>query len=114
MNDVFPDPIKRLPQLDLPYPGVTGYLIQGPHEQIVFMEFTTTVHVPEHTHHSQWEHVIAGTVDLTMNGTTTTYTKGDSFYIPKGKPHAATVHAGYHCLIYFDQPDRYTTKSKTR
>ena len=78
------------------------------------MAFSSTVTVPEHAHSSQWELVVAGTVDLTREGTTTTYSKGDCFFIPKGQRHAATVHAGYHCVIFFDQNDRYHGKKNSR
>ncbi len=114
MSDVFPPPIRKLPRIDLPYAGVTGYLVQGPDEQVVFMEFSSTVNVPEHAHDSQWELVVAGTVDLTVDGATQTFTKGDCFFIPKGRRHAATVHAGYHCIIFFDQKDRYHRQKDSR
>jgi len=110
MTSLFPPPIQKLPQIQLPYPHINGYLVQGPHEQVVFMEFTQTQNIPEHTHNSQWELVINGTVDLTMNGTTHTYKKGDCIFIPKDIPHQATVHKGYHAVIFFDQKDRYHPK----
>lgn len=108
--NVFPEFIKNRPPIDLPYPGVHGYLIQGRREQVVFMEFDRDTIVPEHSHASQWEIVIEGTVDLTVDGTTKTYTKGGCFHIPKDAPHAATVHKGYRCVMIFDQSDRYHRK----
>jgi quercetin dioxygenase-like cupin family protein len=107
MNRIFPDCIRHRPIIALPYPNATGFLVQGPHEQVVFMEFAQDTIVPEHAHASQWEHVVAGRVDLTMHGHTMTYTSGDSFYIPADTPHAATVHRGYRAVIFFDQKDRY-------
>jgi len=37
-------------------------------------------------------------------------TAGDSFHLPEGLPHGAVVGAGYHSIIFFDQPDRYQVK----
>ena len=39
MPDVFPDPIKKLPQADIPLDGVTAYLSQSQDHQIIFMSF---------------------------------------------------------------------------
>jgi quercetin dioxygenase-like cupin family protein len=113
LSTIFPPPIQKLPKIQLPYPSINGYLVQGTNEQIVFMEFTKTETIPTHTHESQWELVLAGKVDLTMNATTQTFKKGDRFYIPKDIPHSAVVHAGYHCIIFFDQKDRYRTATLT-
>ena len=110
MKHVFPEPIQKLPKITLPFDGVTGYLVQGKKEQVVFIEFEQDTIVPEHSHASQWELVVEGKVDLTRDGQTQTYTKGDCFFIPKGQPHAARVHKGYHCIIFFDQHDRYHVK----
>jgi len=108
--NTFPEFIRKRPPVDLPYQGVNGYLIQGKNEQVVFMEFDRDTIVPEHSHASQWELVVEGTVDLTVGGRTTTYSKGDCFFIPNGTLHAAVVHKGYHCVMFFDQPDRYFVK----
>ncbi len=110
----FPEFIKKRPRVDLPYQSVNGYLIQGNHEQVVFMAFDRDTVVPEHSHASQWELVVEGTVDLTLNGKTTTYSKGGCFFIPKDAPHAAVVHKGYHCVMIFDQRDRYHVKHGTK
>ena len=46
-TDFFPPFVRSLPQIDLPLPGVTGWLIQGRDSQVVFVEFLETVEVPE-------------------------------------------------------------------
>ena len=112
MVSTFPDCIKKRPEIDLPFIGVQGYLVQGNHEQIVFMKFDRETLVPEHTHGNQWELVVEGTVDLTRDGKTQTFTKGDCFFIPKGMPHTAVVHKGYHCVIFFDEQKRYHVKKR--
>ena len=112
MSDVarFPEFIHRLPELDLPFPGVTGRVVQGEGQQVVFLEFAETIEVPEHAHEDQWEFALAGEVELRREGRSETFEAGGRFFIPAGQPHGATVHAGYKALIVFDAPDRYPVK----
>ena len=112
MSDLkgFPDFVKALPEIDLPFAGARGWLIGGAEQQVVFVEFEDTIEVPEHQHEEQWELALAGAVDLHRDGTTTRYTAGQSFVIPAGQPHGGTVHAGYKALIVFNAPDRYKRK----
>ena len=107
----FPQFIRDLPAVDVPFPGITGYLMQGENQQVAFLQVETDVDVPEHSHNAQWELVIDGEVELRMGGKTTTYRAGDSFYIPVGETHGAKVHAGYRAIVFFDQADRYNTKA---
>ncbi len=39
MNQIFPEPIKNLPEADIPLAGVTAHLSQSDTHQILFMEF---------------------------------------------------------------------------
>ena len=110
MSEMFPEPIRSLPQADVPLDGIKAYLSQGQDHQIVFWEFTEDVEVPEHSHEAQWGLVMAGKIDLTIDGVERTYSKGDSVFIPKGLKHSAKVYAGYADVSFFDQKDRYNTK----
>jgi quercetin dioxygenase-like cupin family protein len=102
--------IQSLPQADVPIKGATVYLSQGADHQVAFMEFTEDVDVPEHTHADQWETVIAGRVDLTINGVKNTFNKGENFYIPEGVKHSARIYAGFASIAFFNQKDRYKLK----
>ncbi|MBC8423662.1 cupin domain-containing protein [bacterium] len=106
----FPVFLQDLPEVDLPFAGAGGRLLQGRTQQAVFIDFAETVDVPDHSHQEQWEFVVAGRVDLRIGGETLTHTAGDNFFIPAGEPHGATVHAGYKALIFFNAPDRYLPK----
>ena len=77
---------------------------------LFFMEFANDAEVPEHSHEAQWSVVLAGKVDLTIDGVERTYTKGDSVFIPKGAKHSAKVHAGYADISFFIEKDRYKPK----
>jgi len=106
-----PDFVRKNPEVDFPFPGVRGWLIQSDRQQTVFVEFLENVEVPEHTHADQWEFVVAGKAELHREGGTEVFEPGDNFFVPAGQPHAATVHAGYQALIVFDAPDRYQPKT---
>jgi quercetin dioxygenase-like cupin family protein len=110
MRSIFPLPIRDLPQADMHLDGATGYIAQGDHEQVVFMEFEKTVEIPPHSHESQWEIVLEGEVCYREDGVDHLYKKGDRFFIPKGKAHSATISAGYSSIVFFNQKDRYTKK----
>jgi quercetin dioxygenase-like cupin family protein len=110
MESIFPQPIKNLPKVDLPFSGVTGYIAQGKKEQVVFMEFEKDTDIPEHFHESQWEIVLDGKVDYWEDGIKHTYKKGDRFFVSKRKKHSAKVYAGYCCIMFFNQKNRYKMK----
>jgi hypothetical protein len=110
-QDVFPDFVRSLPQIDLPLPGVTGWLVQGQDTQVVFVEFLETVEVPSHTHEDQWELPVSGKVELRREGCPAeVWTAGHPFFVPAGQVHGATVYAGYRAVITFGAPDRYHVK----
>jgi len=106
----FPDFIKALPEIEVPYPGCRGWLVQGPDQQVVLVTFSRTTAVPEHSHAEQWELVVAGVVELDMGGARQTYRVGESFFIPAGVPHSAVVGAGYRAVMVFNSANRYRRK----
>jgi quercetin dioxygenase-like cupin family protein len=110
MKSIFPQSIQNLPEVIIPFNGVKGYIVQGEKEQVVFMEFKKDVEIPEHSHKSQWEIVLEGKVDYWENGKKTRYKKGDRFFVQSGKKHSAYVYAGYSCIMFFNQKDRYKKK----
>lgn len=110
MSEVFPDPIKDLPEADIPLEGIKAYLSQSDTHQIIFMEFTKDVDLPEHSHAAQIGIVLEGKIDLTIGGKKETYTKGDRYYIPEGVLHSGKIYAGYADITFFDEPDRYSRK----
>ena len=110
MSSIFPAPIQNLPEADIPLPGLKAYLSQADSHQIIFMQVDETVDVPEHAHEAQWGVVLAGQIELTLNGVTKTYKKGDNHFVPAGVKHSARVYAGYAAIEFFNQPDRYQTK----
>jgi quercetin dioxygenase-like cupin family protein len=96
-----------LPRIDLQIDGFIGYLLQGKNQQIVFMEFKKQTIIPEHSHESQWEIVLDGSVDVWIDDKKHHYTRGDRFYIATQVPHRAEVPAGYKAIACFNEPQRY-------
>jgi quercetin dioxygenase-like cupin family protein len=107
MTNVFPEPIRNLPEADIPLKGVKAYLSQSENHQILFMEFDEDVELPEHSHAAQAGIVLEGKIDLVIDGQKRTYTKGDHYYIPEGVRHSGRIYAGYADITFFDEPDRY-------
>jgi len=110
MSEIFPEPIRDLPLADIPLDGIKAYLSQAENHQILFMEFSEDIEVPEHSHGAQWGVVLAGKVDLTIDGIERTYTKGDRVFISKGAKHSAKIYAGYADISFFNEKDRYNAK----
>ena len=110
MLEIFPEPITNLSEADIPMTGVSAYLSQADTHQIIFMEFSEDVDLPEHSHADQWGIVLEGKIDLTIDGVSNTFTKGDRYFIPNGVKHSGRIHAGYADVTFFNQKDRYKIK----
>lgn len=103
--------ITGLPQADLPFPGVTGYMLRSEDGLLVFFHFTEETIVPPHSHGAQWGTVLQGEIELTIGGVTRTYRPGDSYSIAAGEEHSARVPADVKLLDFFEEPDRYRPRS---
>ncbi len=110
MSEVFPDPIKNLPEADIPLEGIKAYLSQSEHHQLLFMQFENDVDLPEHAHAAQIGFVLEGKIDLIIEGKKQSYTKGDRYYIPTDVKHSAKIYAGYADITFFDEASRYSAK----
>jgi len=110
MPEIFPEPIRNLPEADIPLAGVKAYLSQAETHQIIFMEFSQDIDLPEHAHAAQIGIVLEGKIDLVIGGQPRTYTKGDRYYIPEGVKHSGKIYAGYADITFFDEPGRYRAK----
>ena len=82
MKAIFPETIQSLPEADIPIDGITAFLSQADKHQIIFMQFAKDVHLPEHTHNAHVGFVLAGRIELIINGKPYSYGKGDVYHIP--------------------------------
>jgi len=103
----FPAFVRGLPEADLPFAGLRGWLLQSDSGQVLFNESDIEVSVPEHAHGDQWGVVIAGKIELTIGAQTKTYGRGDTYFIPAGTPHRARIYPGFRAIDYFADRDRY-------
>jgi len=110
MSELFPEMIRALPEADIPIDGLKGYILQSDNHQILFMKCDENTEVPEHSHESHWSVVMEGKITLTIDGVKQSYTKGDSFFIPKDSKHSAKIYAGYTDITVFNENDRYKRK----
>ncbi|MFH1754799.1 MAG: cupin domain-containing protein [Candidatus Latescibacterota bacterium] len=106
----YPRMILDLPEADIPFQGVRGWLHQGDGQQIVFMDIEPIGGVSEHTHGAQFGVVLDGEMTLTIGGESRLYKKGDSYFIPGGVPHSAVFHSQVKVIDMFNEKERYKTK----
>lgn len=110
MNDFFPQTITDLPEADIPFEGVKGWLSQGADHQIVFFEIEAIGEVEPHSHGAQWGTVFKGEMELTIGGTTRTIRKGDSYFVPPGVEHSAVFRQKTWLMDFFADKQRYKAK----
>jgi len=110
----FPQIIRNLPAADIPIDGVNAFISQSDSHQILFMEFDNNIEVPDHSHGAQWGIVVAGEIELTIEGTKRTFKKGESYFIPEGTIHSAKISGGYSDVTFFDEPCRYNKRKTTQ
>ncbi|MBI2840606.1 MAG: cupin domain-containing protein [Acidobacteria bacterium] len=106
-SSAFPAFVKSLPEADLPFEGLRGWLLECPSGQVLFNESDVEVTVPEHSHGDQWGVVIDGEIDLRIGHHAQTYVRGDTYFIPAGTPHQARIYPGYRAIDYFADRGRY-------
>jgi quercetin dioxygenase-like cupin family protein len=107
VEDLYPPIIRDLPQADIPFPGIKGWLLRGIERQVVFFDIEPTAVIPEHAHGEQWGVVLEGEVEMTISGVRRLYRRGDAYYIPAGAPHSATFRGRFKAVDLFAEADRY-------
>ncbi len=111
MKNIFPPPIKALPEADIPIDGIKAYLSQAADHQLIFMQFEKDVDLPEHSHAAQVGFVLSGKIEMTIDGVKREYSKGDIYHIPENVKHSGKVYAGYADITFFDEANRYKEKN---
>lgn len=108
----FPPFVKTLPEADLPFEGLRGWLLISDAGLVMFNESDIEVDVPEHSHGDQWGVVIDGEIELAIGSTRRTYRAGETYFIPSGVIHKATIYPGFRAVDYFADKDRYRERIK--
>src|SRR5512135_481636 len=103
----FPEFVTGLPEADIPFPGVRGWISQAQTHQVIFMDIEPIGNVAPHRHGAQWGIVVEGEMQLTIGGETRKYGPGDSYHIPADVEHAATFLARVRVIDVFADANRY-------
>jgi len=106
-DDFYPPEIRQLPEADITFPGVRGWLLQGDQSSVLFVDIAAIGQVPPHAHGAQWGVVLAGEMELTIGGQTRRYRPGDHYYIPAGTVHSAVFQTRTFVIDFFAERDRY-------
>ena len=106
----YPEMIKNLPEIEIPIDGIRGWLLQSKDKQVVFFDIEPVGKMPDHSHCEQWGIMIDGEMELTIDGNSKIYRKGDSYFIPAGIVHSANFLTKVNVMDVFDDPERYKTK----
>ncbi|MFH1034914.1 MAG: cupin domain-containing protein [Pseudomonadota bacterium] len=103
--------IKRLPRADIPMAGLDAALLAGAHGQVVFFTLPGGASVPPHSHGEQWGIVVEGEIELTIDGQTRTYRRGDAYYVGDQVVHSGSTKEGCLAIDVFADPQRYQAKA---
>ena len=103
----FPKTVTSLPQADIPFKGVRGWLSQAKDHQLVFMDIAPIGEVAPHAHGAQWGIVVDGEMELRIGGKARTCRKGDTYFIPRGVVHSARFNRRTFVIDFFAEPRRY-------
>lgn len=109
-NEPYPDCIKKLPRAKIPFKGVKAWVVQGKESQACFFEIEPIGSITPHSHGAQYGFVIEGEMSLTIGNKTTSYSKGDSYFIPEGVVHSAEFKTFCRVMDLFGEPGRYETE----
>lgn len=109
MTSYFPEFFQNLPVLagfdsDPPVPAMSDRVL------VIFTEEPEDYAAPEHVNSTEWGYVIQGRTSITIDGTTTAYSAGQTFFIPGGVPHSMAHAAGTVGFTIFEDPKRFELK----
>jgi quercetin dioxygenase-like cupin family protein len=103
--------ITDLPEADIQFEGIKAWVLQGEAHQLVFFQMEANAKVPEHSHdYPQWGMMIEGEMEMTIDGKTRNYKKGDEYLIPTRAKHYAHFLAKSRVMDLFSEKTRYRTK----
>lgn len=110
MENILPEMITRLPEIETPIDSVKGYLIQGESNQSIFFIVSEGTYLPEHSHAAQWGVVLKGKFEIIINNKKKLYKKGDSYFVPANVPHAGNYITDVVSFDVFDDKNKFSIK----
>ncbi len=109
-TQAYPELVRRLPEAEIPWPGLRAWFIGNEHGQVAFFECDEPVEVGEHSHGAQFIAVLDGELKLMIEGEEKTLRRGATCYIPSGAKHSALLSVGYKSIEIFEDADRFKAK----
>lgn len=106
----FPEFIQALPQATTNVATAKAYKVSGD-ALALFYEVPEGSSSPPTVHCDEWGLVIDGRCDVTIDGVTTSYGPGDTFFIAEGTEHSVVNHPGLVGICVFSDPDRFAKTS---
>jgi quercetin dioxygenase-like cupin family protein len=107
----YPEVVTCLPEADIPFEGVKAWILQAGTSQLVFFEFEADAKVPEHSHtYPQWGMVIAGKMELVIDGKPLMCEKGSEYLVPAKAKHLARFLGRTRVMDFFSEKNRYKPK----
>lgn len=103
----FPDFFSQLSKLEIPE-DVARARAMTDTAQVLFYEVIEGGAADDLSTGAEWGLILEGKVEITIDGTTTTYGKGDTYFIPAGVPNHKLNHPGVVGIDVFEQADRFT------
>ena len=103
----FPEFLKSLPKANLGVEGIDIHVLKG-EQSVAFFEITKDVTVPLHKHGAQWGVVIAGELELNLEGAKRVLKTGDNYFIPAQAMHGAEIKKGTRLLEFYEEADRFS------
>ncbi len=96
--------ITRLPEADLQFEGARAWIMQADSHQLVFFEFAEDVNLPGHIHsYPQWGMIIAGKMELTIDGIPKIRTRGDEYLVPAEAIHSVRFISDARVMDFFSE-----------
>jgi quercetin dioxygenase-like cupin family protein len=103
--------VTALPRAVMQVEGIEAWVLQGERHQLVFFKTEPNTQVPEHSHcYQQWGIMLAGKMQLTVDGRVYMIEKGDEYVIPADAKHCATFLSRSRWIDFFSEKTRYKTR----
>lgn len=104
----WPEFVNGLPRAVVPVPGLEARVVDDGEVQVALFTFSAAGTVPEHTHADKWGVVVSGQMELTVDDSTRTVSPGQTYFVPAGVAHGASVEAGSQIIeIFAEQRFRF-------
>ncbi|MEK6220819.1 MAG: cupin domain-containing protein [Chloroflexota bacterium] len=107
MTEIFPNAIRNLPHAQHNFPKTDVFLSQSDSHQILFLQSQEDYVIEEHRNQAEWCIVLEGKIEITMQGNTQGFEKGECYFVPADISHWANVYAGFVGIVFFDDPKRF-------